>query len=133
MSVVTWETFAAGVDSTPPDRATIEGVVKFFVDAGVSSPSGVVGLTEEDFDWSKVTLLMHRAFARRTFRAAVAAVLVPGPLVSAPAATAGSLVAPRLMDDILEVCGPNASALAVSQVLAHAGSKLVVPKQKQNI
>lgn len=116
-----WKSFLVTVDGiSPPDPGILENVEKYFVSLPIAAPRGVAGLVEGDIEWTKLDALPERSFARRAFRAALSAFQAVG---GSPQVTS-VLAVPRAMDDILEVCGPDASALAVSQAMAH-GDKVI--------
>ena len=134
--------FLSGVDDVAPDKAVLDVVAKFMMECGVSGPGAVDGLTEGDFEFAHVKELPVRAFARRAFRAALQAVeakkstATVGLAASASGGGVSEAFPPQpphtsnaAYQDMLEVMGLDASALAVAHALSH-GDKQVPVNEK---
>ena len=77
-----WKTFFATVD-TPPADDVLERLAGWIIKSGVATPADCGGLAETDLNYTEITLIPERTFARRAIRMAIEADLIKSEIAKA--------------------------------------------------
>ena len=140
-----WQAFLRIVDvpSAPADQ--VEDAAKVFVDSGLPTPTSADGIVESDLQLAEVRLPV-RGLLRRALRTLVDAAEAKRTAVKVNAQSAShrevglaagvqqpNYVHSAQVSSMLEAIGPDASAMAVANVMAHGGKDVDINAQLQGV